>query len=131
MRVSFMKGTILYEQATIVGTGPCLHRHLLHPYRHLVPVVTAWPHARPPLTTRSQTERNPSMIALLPWFIVATLSGVIIGLLVGILTASVLVKGHYTHFLANSPKTQAPLSRVVYTHPREYDPRHDEGGYYN
>ena len=38
-----------------------------------------------------------------PWFLVAALLGLLIGLVAGVLLASVLVRGHYSHFLTNSP----------------------------
>jgi hypothetical protein len=51
---------------------------------------------------------------MLPWLIVAVLGGVIVGLILGVLLAQALVRGHYTHVTTNQ---QAPLAQP---RPREY-----------
>ncbi len=42
---------------------------------------------------------------ILPWLVVALLSGIVLGLIIGVALGSSLVKGHYSHFVR---KTQPP-----------------------
>jgi MFS superfamily sulfate permease-like transporter len=65
----------------------------------------------------------------LAWLVVTGLSGMIVGLVFGVLLSSALVKGHYTHILTNNQQ-RAARPQVAHPQPREYDPRYDDGYYY-
>jgi len=64
---------------------------------------------------------------MLPWFIATGLGGLIVGLIFGVLLASALVRGHYTHTMTNqvsAPRPPPPPSRrsrgKVYPHDEGY-----------
>ena len=60
-----------------------------------------------------------------PWLIIVFLVGLLIGLVAGILIASVLVRGHYTHFLTGQSQ---PAPAVQYVPRRSFgDYLHDDG----
>lgn len=40
--------------------------------------------------------------SLFPWLVVVLLTGVVVGLIIGIFIASALAKGHYSHFLSQT-----------------------------
>jgi hypothetical protein len=51
---------------------------------------------------------------MLSWIIVAALGGVIVGLILGVILAQALVRGHYTHIMSNQ---QAPFPSQRYRNP--------------
>ena len=60
---------------------------------------------------------------MLPWFIIAAMGGLVFGLLLGILLASTLVRGHYTHIMTNQQMRPQPA-------PRPHSGREYDEGYY-
>ncbi len=62
--------------------------------------------------------------SVLAWFLVMGLSGVLVGVIIGVFVASVLVRGNYTHFLSNQELVAPPVAPPVA--PRQYVPRRDD-----
>jgi hypothetical protein len=67
---------------------------------------------------------------MLPWFLVTGLGGLILGLVFGVLLASALVRGHYTHIMTNQQEASPPplVQRPVVR--RQRGRSRDIDGYY-
>ncbi|GCE06123.1 hypothetical protein [Dictyobacter aurantiacus] len=59
---------------------------------------------------------------MFPWILIALLSGMLIGLVIGVYLASSLVRGHFSHFLTHGSQRQAPPS----PHPKASGPFYED-----